>query len=64
MKKQYANPLTTTLVIDTQLQLMAGSVFNETLKTTEVNDGDDFVQGSRQSSNVWDDEFDEDEELD
>ncbi len=57
MKKQYINPETTVVVLNTQCQLMAGSI-TETLKTTEVDDDMDFVQCGR-GVNVWGD----DEEL-
>ena len=43
MKKQYINPKTTVVVLNTPCQLLAGSI-TETLKTTEVYDDMDFVQ--------------------
>lgn len=52
MKKQYISPETTVVVLDTQCQLMAGSI-TETLKATEVDDDMDFVQSSR-GFDLWD----------
>ncbi|MBQ8462529.1 MAG: hypothetical protein IJ544_00225 [Prevotella sp.] len=53
MKKQYINPETTVIAIDTQKHLMAGSVF-ETLYDTPVGDDTEgFVQYSRGNS-LWD----------
>ena len=55
MQKQYINPETTVVLLDTQGQLMAGSI-TETLKTTDVGDDTDgFVQHSR-GFNLWDDD--------
>jgi hypothetical protein len=54
MKKQYINPETTVVVLNTQCQLMAGSI-TERLKTTEVDDDMDFVQCSR-GFDLWDDD--------
>lgn len=51
MKKQYINPETTVVVLDTQCRLMAGSI-TETLKAIEVADDMDFVQSSR-SFDLW-----------
>lgn len=38
MKKQYINPETTVVVLNTPCQLMAGSDFTMELKTEEVSD--------------------------
>lgn len=54
MKKQYINPETTVMVLNTECQLMAGSI-TETLKTTKVDDDMEFVQYSRGNS-LWDDD--------
>jgi hypothetical protein len=54
MKKTYINPLTTCILVDIQLHLLAGSVITTQLKTDEVNDESDFVQTSRGNS-LWDD---------
>ena len=55
MKKQYINPETTVVLLNTQGQLMAGSTITETLKTTEVGDNMDFRQSSRRFD-LWDDD--------
>ena len=52
MKKQYINPKTTVVVLNTKCRLMVGSI-TETLKTTEVDDDKDFVQRSR-GFDLWD----------
>lgn len=54
MKKQYINPETTVVVLNTECQLMAGSI-TETLKDTEVGDDMEFVQYSRVNS-LWNDD--------
>ena len=57
MKKQYINPETTIMLIDTQVQLMAtGSKFSSPLKEEPVSDETPgFVQYSRVNS-LWDDD--------
>lgn len=57
MKKQYINPETTVVVLDTQCRLMAGSI-TEKLMTKEVEDGMDFVQSSP-SFDLWDWDYEE-----
>ena len=52
MKKQYINPETTVVLLNTQCQLMAGSI-TETLQTTEVDDDMGFIQNSR-GFDLWD----------
>ena len=59
MKKQYIAPETFIVNINNQCALMAGSI-TETLKSTNVKDGDSFVQHARTSRfGYYDDEFDE-----
>lgn len=57
MKKQYVAPKIIIESLNDQCALMAGS-FTETLKTTDVRDGGDFVQHGRAA---WfaNDDFDE-----
>lgn len=54
MKKQYINPETTVVVLNTECRLMVGSITG-TLKTTEVDDDMGFVQRSR-GFDLWDDD--------
>lgn len=57
MKKQYIAPETIIVELNNKVALMAGSI-NETLKSTEVSDGDGFVQYGRQASfSAWDEDF-------
>lgn len=57
MKKQYIAPETVIIEINNKTALMAGSI-NETLKTTDVSNGDGFVQYGRQASfSDWDEDF-------
>ena len=60
MKKQYIAPETFIVNINNQCALMAGSI-TETLQSTNVQDGDGFVQHVRASrfDYYYDDEFDE-----
>lgn len=56
MKKQYIAPETIIVELNNKVALMAGSI-NEELKSTEVRDGDGFVQYGRQASfSDWDEE--------
>ena len=58
MKKQYISPLTLVVAVTESCAILAGSV-TETLKTTEVSDGDtDFTQYSR-GYTLWDNEEEE-----
>lgn len=63
MKKQYINPITEIQEIQIGYQVMAGStgdISNVSISDTEtISDVGEF--GSRQQSNVWDDEENEEE---
>ena len=59
MKKQYIAPETLIISLNNQCALMAGSI-TETLQSTNVKDGDGFVQHARAGRfGYYDDEFDE-----
>ena len=62
MKKQYIAPKTLIISLNNQCALMAGSI-TEPLQSTNVQDGDGFVQHGRASrfSYYDDEEFDEEQ---